>query len=309
MRLLVIVGASLALLSTGVDVRPAHGHHHRHRRHNHSRKAALARQHSVVHGAATATASAAANASEATEANILGKLRAVTTEVAEAAPQLAMGHLRVGGPLPDDFQALFQRAAADALGTDGLVVSIASQEKLGDDLVLVNFEAPADAVHALEDQAADPESKLATGALRPFLVAREPQSTTPTGSASADTSVPAVPAQNLDVDQDLPYGDIEPFGREDTGQELTESSIKQSDTMVDQLERAEVAEEKRAVFRSLTRLRGAAITSFDGIARSQTGNIDEYSKVHQWRTTHPLNHLAQQESDVATWAFPEEADM
>ena len=42
--------------------------------------------------------------------------------------------------------------------------------------------------------------------------------------------------------------------------------------MVDQLERAEVAEEKRAVFRALTRLRGAAITSFDGVARSQTGD-------------------------------------
>ena len=51
--------------------------------------------------------------------------------------------------------------------------------------------------------------------------------------------------------------------------------------MVDQLERAEVAEEKRSVFRALTRLRGAAITSFDGVARSQTGNIDEYNKIHQ----------------------------
>ena len=62
-------------------------------------------------------------------------------------------------------------------------------------------------------------------------------------------------------------------------QELTEASIHESDAMVDQLERAEVAEEKRAVFRALTRLRGAAITSFDGVARSQTGNIDEYNKV------------------------------
>ena len=43
--------------------------------------------------------------------------------------------------------------------------------------------------------------------------------------------------------------------------------------MVDQLERAEVAEEKRSVFRALTRLRGAAITSFDGVARSQTGGV------------------------------------
>ena len=35
-------------------------------------------------------------------------------------------------------------------------------------------------------------------------------------------------------------------------QELTEDSIKQSDEMVDQLEKAEVSEEKRAVFRALT---------------------------------------------------------
>merc|ERR1719378_1897779 len=78
--------------------------------------------------------------------------------------------------------------------------------------------------------------------------------------------------------------------------------------MVDQLERAEVAEEKRAVFRALTRLRGAAITSFDGVARSQTGNIDEYNKVHKWRNTHPLHHLADEESDISKWAFPDNAD-
>merc|ERR1719353_2663346 len=94
--------------------------------------------------------------------------------------------------------------------------------------------------------------------------------------------------KSLDIDTAMPYGDLEPFGREDTAQELTEASIRESDSMVDQLERAEVAEEKRAVFRSLTRLRGAAITSFDGVARSQTGNIDEYNKVHKWRNTHPL---------------------
>jgi len=114
--------------------------------------------------------------------------------------------------------------------------------------------------------------------------------------------------KTLDIDTAMPYGDLEPFGREDTAQELTESSINESDEMVDQLERAEVAEEKRAVFRALTRLRGAAITSFDGVARSQTGNIDEYNKIHQWRDTHPLHHLADEESDVSKWAFPDNAD-
>mmetsp|Transcript_60211 Transcript_60211/g.111622 ORF Transcript_60211/g.111622 Transcript_60211/m.111622 type:complete len:213 (-) Transcript_60211:96-734(-) len=115
------------------------------------------------------------------------------------------------------------------------------------------------------------------------------------------------PGPYADVDINMPYGNLEPFGREDTAQELTESSIKESDAMVDQLERAEVAEEKRAVFRALTRLRGAAIASFDGIAHSQTGNIDQYAKTNKWREAHPVQHLATEEADVYKWAFPEQS--
>merc|ERR1719217_798405 len=89
-----------------------------------------------------------------------------------------------------------------------------------------------------------------------------------------EDNCPAPCQSNIDIDTEMPYGELEAFGREDTAQELTESAITESDEMVDQLERAEVAEEKRAVFRALTRLRGAAITSFDGVARAQTGNID-----------------------------------
>jgi len=114
--------------------------------------------------------------------------------------------------------------------------------------------------------------------------------------------------KGIDIDTEMPYGELEPFGREDTAQELTESSITESDEMVDQLERAEVAEEKRAVFRALTRLRGAAITSYDGIARAQTSNIDEYNKSHKWRNTHPMHHLADEEADITKWAFPDTAD-
>jgi len=130
------------------------------------------------------------------------------------------------------------------------------------------------------------------------------------GTKVRDLASEATPVEEkgIDIDTQMPYGDLEPFGREDTAQELTESSVRESDEMVDQLERAEVAEEKRAVFRALTRLRGAAITSFDGVARSQTGNIDEYNKIHKWRKTHPLHHLADEESDVTKWAFPDNAD-
>jgi len=129
-----------------------------------------------------------------------------------------------------------------------------------------------------------------------------------TGAAAVGYPQAKVKGNSIDIDTAMPYGDLEPFGREDTAQELTESSINESNEMVDQLEKAEVAEEKRAVFRALTRLRGAAITSFDGVARSQTGNIDEYNKIHQWRATHPLHHLADEESDVGKWAFPDNAD-
>lgn len=128
------------------------------------------------------------------------------------------------------------------------------------------------------------------------------------GESYAEGDVTPVEEKGIDIDTQMPYGDLEPFGREDTAQELTEASVRESDEMVDQLERAEVAEEKRAVFRALTRLRGAAITSFDGVARSQTGNIDEYNKIHKWRKTHPLHHLADEESDVSKWAFPDNAD-
>ena len=48
----------------------------------------------------------------------------------------------------------------------------------------------------------------------------------------------------LDVSEPkLPFGDMEPFGREATAQQLTEDSIMQSNAMVDQIEKAELAEE------------------------------------------------------------------
>lgn len=128
------------------------------------------------------------------------------------------------------------------------------------------------------------------------------------GGDGSEACTPDPCAGGKDIDMMMPYGDLEPFGREDTAQELTEASIAQSDAMVDQIERAEVAEEKRSIFRALTRLRGAAVTSFDGIARSNTGNIDEYSRKNQWRKAHPLQHLAHEESDISKWAFPDKSD-
>jgi len=169
-------------------------------------------------------------------------------------------------------------------------------------------------VDSLEDSNGDVEDKASkvtttkVASKEPVAMGGVDGSERASDEAGGDETATPVEQKGLDIDTQMPYGELEPFGREDTAQELTESSIRESDGMVDQLERAEVAEEKRSVFRALTRLRGAAITSFDGVARSQTGNIDEYNKIHQWRTTHPLHHLADEESDVSKWAFPDNAD-
>merc|ERR1719456_1780380 len=236
------------------------------------------------------------------------------------------GRIIVNGPLPTDFAKVFANAVAEATGCDPNVVVVKESHPVavtsflqlqqlskgmaaqslntkGDETVEVVFDAPAEVVDEVEKQAADAESKLVNGQLHDYLVADD------SGADSAPAEAPAAaPAHAVDIDTEMPYGELEPFGREDTAQELTDQSIQESDEMVDQLERAEVAEEKRAVFRALTRLRGAAITSFDGIARSQTGNIDEYNHNHKWRKTHPLQHLADEESDVSRWAFPKNAD-
>jgi len=246
----------------------------------------------------------------------------MTEAKAVAKAAVAQGQLEVNGPLPADFSARFAAGVAEATGCAPEDVKFlgavpAKGAPAGVDAVV--FETRSDVLASVKSQAADPDSKLANGPLHMFLVAKDDDDddddddskAAPAPTKAGDEGHPAPSggeeaagkAPEIDT-AEMPFGDLEPFGREDTAQELTESSLKESDAMVDQLERAEVAEEKRAVFRALTRLRGAAITSYDGIARAQTGNLDEYARKNQWRKQHPVHHLAQEESDTERWAFP-----
>jgi len=299
------------LLLVAASATESHGKkHHKHHHHKHH-------HHHTHNSTAAVNASAASSSADvnATETEIMDKMKALeqkmnASDVAEASSGVKQGRIIVNGPLPTDFSTVFADSVAVATGCDAKAVKIiethavastpASFLQMKGATVEVVFEAPADVVDAVESQAADPESKLVNGALHDYLVADD--------DSSSEEEPTAAAAAPMEIDTEMPYGELEPFGREDTAQELTDQSIQESDEMVDQLERAEVAEEKRAVFRALTRLRGAAITSFDGIARSQTGNIDEYNHLHKWRETHPLHHLADEESDVSKWAFPDNAD-
>jgi len=294
----------LPLVAFGAELEYSKKHHHHHK-HHHKDAAAPDAKPAEPAPQALVAQKGEPKAKEANEEQILGKMKKLETELAKKEEAVkgvvTKGRIEVNGPLPADFAERYAQGVSKATGADPSEVKVVETNPVSGsgDVVEVVFEAPADVVKAVEDQAADPDSKLASGSLKEFLVAKD---------ADASSSETPVQEKGIDVDTEMPYGELEPFGREDTAQELTESSIKESDEMVDQLERAEVAEEKRAVFRALTRLRGAAITSFDGVARSQTGNIDEYNKTHKWRKTHPLHHLADEESDISKWAFPDNAD-
>lgn len=395
-----------------------HGHKH-HRSHSklhrrHKRRHQRADSNSTANSTANLTEPNGTNATESSvenrteaekkdpgpkttkedEIKIIHKMKVLEKDLAKqaakakeaGAPKVAVvvrRGLEVNGPLPPDFDTIFSDAVSEATGADEAQVKVVKARARADGTFRIIFQAPPDVADSTQEQAADPDSKLANGPLHNFLVAKEPtkkveevppveekdedeadeqegkqqekkketieeeekeekeeeEEEKPEKKKKRETAEEeeeeeedkprtvrhhrkppvqveeeeqdkdidqaAIPMQRgLDVDAALPYGELEPFGREDTAQELTERSIAESNQMVDQLERAEVAEEKRAVFRALTRLRGAALTAFDGIARAQTGTIDQYNKLHKWRNAHPLHHLADDEADVSKWAFP-----
>jgi len=274
-------------------------HHYRHRRH---RRAATPEVFSTVNK--SAADGHIMNEVRALQDKLKAKLEVNSTDTGH-------GEIKVNGPLPFDFSKSFAAAVSLAEGVPASSVKVVDNRKdpTQQGAIVLSFEASKDTVAKVEKDVADPESKLANGALHSFLVSSAEPLPPSVQTVSQGSSPAAAPASgSIDFDTQMPFGELEPFGREDTAQELTEQSVKESDGMVDQLERAEVSEEKRAVFRALTRLRGEAITSFDGIARSQTGNIDQYSKTNKWRLSHPLHHLANEEADVSKWAFPDAAD-
>jgi len=95
-----------------------------------------------------------------------------------------------------------------------------------------------------------------------------------------------------------------PFGGKPRADKLTKGSVSETNAMVDQIEKAQAAEEKRSAYRALTRLRGAMTTSYDAMAGKHMQNIDEYNSQHAWRKEHNVNHLAAEEGDVNKWAYP-----
>jgi len=96
-----------------------------------------------------------------------------------------------------------------------------------------------------------------------------------------------------------------PFGSETVARHLTKQAIDETNKMIDQMERAQQAEVKRSAHRALTRLRGAASSAYDEMATGQMGNIHNYAAKNPYRKTYPqAKHLAEEEKNIETWAFP-----
>jgi len=166
----------------------------------------------------------------------------------QSAAAQATGRLNVNGPVPLDFAERFAQAVGHATGSDPHQVKVTgvSPAATSEGVLQLTFQASKWVVEDTEDQAADPNSRLAHGPMRVFLMADDADVSAGSGVSPEDMEEdslhPPVRESGIDVDTAMPYGELEPFGREDTAQELTEQSIKESDEMVDQLERAEVAE-------------------------------------------------------------------
>merc|ERR1712151_1297616 len=106
--------------------------------------------------------------------SVLRKMKKLEAAITTAGKKTKLGRseLEVNGPLPADFNDRFAKEVAKATGCkpEDVKVLNTSQVKGEAGIDEIVFEAPPDIIKAVEEQAADPDSKLATGPLRIFLI-------------------------------------------------------------------------------------------------------------------------------------------
>jgi hypothetical protein len=188
---------------------------------------------------------------------------------------------------------------ADAVDTEeeGAVEdeTVEAQEKAEDKVKAAEKKAEAKVEEKVDAKKAEAKPKAAA---KPQAAAAKEAKVE--AKKAADETPIAQATEEGEETSDATATKIAPFGKEDTATELQEHAAKTQDTLVDALENAEVAEIKRAVFRSLTRLRAASIKEFDTIARLETQSIDSYNDAHKYRAENPLSHLHEDEAPVET---------
>merc|ERR1719194_281465 len=147
--LLLLVAASATESHEHGKKHHKHHHHKHHHHHTHNSTAAVN---------ASAASSSGATDVNATETEIMDKMKALeqkmnASDVAEASSGVKQGRIIVNGPLPTDFSSVFADSVAAATGCDAKVVKIiethavasspASFLQMKGATVEVVFEAPA----------------------------------------------------------------------------------------------------------------------------------------------------------------------
>lgn len=194
------------------------------------------------------------------------------------------------GGAGDDEEALRRELEGIEQQVGGMEVNAAKGGHAGDAEAEADLEALRQRLKELEGQLGDGKGNYGAGYDSGYEAGR-----TQAGGPGFDINSEPVP---------FPTAGEPPFGRQETGNQLTASSIKESEGMVDQIEQTQSMESKRAVYRALTRLRGLTIASYDSIAKAHMANVDEHARTHRWRETHQIRHLAEEEADIDMWAFP-----
>merc|ERR1719224_260625 len=146
---------------------------------------------------------------EPSENEIARKMKTLEHELAKKEAKtnaIQKGRVEVNGPLPADFAERFAQGVASATGCDPTEVKVIETNPVSliqvsgaNPVVEVVFEAPSDVTKAVEQQVADPDSKIANGPLRSFLVADDSH-----GAANLETPVQE---KGIDVDTEMPYGE------------------------------------------------------------------------------------------------------
>merc|ERR1711870_11878 len=125
--------------------------------------------------------------------------------------QLRKGELEMNGPLPANFAEEFATEVAKATGCKKEEVKVLNTTQLkgekGVDEVV--FEAPPACVKEIEEQAADPDSKLAKGPLRIFLIEKDSDDEAETADLKekdGDSKLSKDEEEEADVEAEAPKG-------------------------------------------------------------------------------------------------------
>lgn len=262
-----------------------------------AKKAAEAKAKAATSGTAEDKAAAAAAAAAESAAGAAAKGAEASAAAAAAAKDAvkkakeAVAKAAVSGTAEDKAAAATSVAAAEAAEKDAAAAAAKSAEEKA-----AAKKAADDAASALTPGEAIKSGPAVKGAEKGATPVEAAANATGANATAANATNPNASSSAAASGEEGKV--VDPFGQEKTANQLQGHAARTQDVLVDAMENAEVAEVKRTVYRTLTRLRSAQVKEFDWIARQQVEAVDEYNDRHQYRVEHPLKYLDWPEKSI-----------